>query len=216
MNEIRHHLNDAILLAYSAGTLPEAYGLVVATHVSLCDECRARLDSFDAVGGAVLDDCGAAELGANSLQSTLVRIAANPVFEAAPRRSAPGSVFPTPLQDYFGGDLAKVRWRAVGGGVRQSILTTGSDATARLLHIPPGVTIPDHGHRGLELTLVLNGAFSDENDRFARGDVEIADEHLEHTPVAEKGEPCICLAATDAPLRFTKLLPRIAQPFLRI
>jgi putative transcriptional regulator len=35
-------------------------------------------------------------------------------------------------------------------------------------------------------------------------------------PVADIGEDCICLAATDAPLRFRRLIPRIAQPFLRI
>ena len=38
MNEIRHHLTDALLMSYSAGTLPEAFSLVVVTHVSLCDE----------------------------------------------------------------------------------------------------------------------------------------------------------------------------------
>jgi len=76
--------------------------------------------------------------------------------------------------------------------------------------------VPDHGHRGTELTLVLQGAFRDEVDRFARGDIEIATEELEHTPVAEAGEPCICLAATDAPLRFNSLVPRMLQPLLRI
>jgi putative transcriptional regulator len=34
--------------------------------------------------------------------------------------------------------------------------------------------------------------------------------------VAEAGADCICLAATDAPLRFNKLIPRMAQPFFRI
>ncbi|MEQ8255670.1 MAG: transcriptional regulator, partial [Roseovarius confluentis] len=37
-----------------------------------------------------------------------------------------------------------------------------------------------------------------------------------HTPVAEVGADCICLAVTDAPLRFRGFIPRIAQPFLRI
>ena len=69
---------------------------------------------------------------------------------------------------------------------------------------------------GMELTLVLQGAFADENDRFGRGDIEIADEEMEHTPVALTGEDCICLAATDAPLRFRGLIPRLAQPLLRI
>lgn len=76
--------------------------------------------------------------------------------------------------------------------------------------------MPDHGHRGIEMTLVLRGAFLDEDERFARGDVEMADSDLEHTPIADIGEDCICLAVTDAPLRFNGLIPRLVQPFLRI
>lgn len=216
VNEITHHLSDEVLMAYSAGSLPEAFNLIVATHVSLCDECRARIEAFDAVGGAVLAECGQADVPDSCLEATLRLIAEEPGQEPAPRRAAEGAVFPAPLQDYVGGDLSAVKWRNVGGGVRQSILKTGKDATVRLLHIPPGVKIPDHGHRGMEMTLVLKGAFRDEGGRFGRGDVEIADEDLEHTPVAEEGEDCICLAATDAPLRFNALIPRIAQPFLRI
>jgi|SRR6056297_471282 len=215
-HNIRHHLSDDILMAYSAGALPEAFNLVVATHVSLCDECRAQLDAFDAVGGAVLTECDSAKVSEGSLEATLRMIANGPVERAEPRRVASGSLFPAPLQDYVGSDLSDVQWRNVGGGVRQSILKTANDATVRLLNIPPGVKIPDHGHRGMEMTLVLKGAFRDELDRFGRGDVEVANEDLEHTPVAEEGEECICLAATDAPLRFNSLIPRIAQPFLRI
>jgi putative transcriptional regulator len=216
MNGIRHHLTDELLMAYSAATLPEAFNLVVATHISLCDDCRARLEAFDAVGGAVLSDCGAAPVADESLEATMRLIASMPGTDVHPRRAAANAVFPAPLQDYVGGDLSKVKWRSVGGGVRQSILSTSRDATVRLLHIPAGVKIPDHGHRGMEMTLVLKGAFRDEFARFGRGDVEIANEDLEHTPVAENDEDCICLAATDAPLRFNSLIPRMAQPFLRI
>jgi putative transcriptional regulator len=46
--------------------------------------------------------------------------------------------------------------------------------------------------------------------------VECADEAVEHTPIAEAGEDCICLAVTDAPLKFRRLLHKVAQPFLRI
>ena len=52
---IRHHLSDPLLIAYAAGNLPEAFSLVVATHVSMCDDCRARLGAFEAVGGAVVE-----------------------------------------------------------------------------------------------------------------------------------------------------------------
>lgn len=219
MKPINHHLSDDILMAYSAATLPEAFNLMVASHVSLCDECRARLESFDAVGGAVLEDARTdpVALSEDALAATMALIASGDIdigkAEAPPRK---GGVLPGPLQDYVGGDLCAVKWRSVGMGVKQAILPTSKDASARLLLIPAGAAMPDHGHNGIEMTMVLQGAFIDDGVYFARGDVEIADSDLDHTPVADIGEDCICLAVTDGPLQFKALLPRIAQPFLRI
>ena len=204
-------------MAYAAGELPEAFALVVATHLSLCNDCRATLAGFEAVGGAVLDASPAAEMGDDCLQATLARLE-QPQRVAAPAAAAPHKHgrLPAPLQDYVGGDLDRVKWRSIGMGVRQAILPTGGRGTARLLHIPAGQSVPDHGHRGLELTLVLRGAFRDDTARFGPGDVEIATEALDHTPTAEAGQDCICLAATDARLRFNSMIPRLAQPFFRI
>ena len=213
---IKHHLTDDILMGYSAGTLPEAFNLMVAAHVSLCDDCRARLEAFDAVGGAVLDgdgDCMAMSDGALAATMALISGGA-PLDMARPARRK--GVLPAPLQDYVGGDLDAIQWRPVGMGVKQAILPTSKDAAARLLFIPAGAAMPDHGHAGLEMTMVLQGAFIDAGERFARGDVEVATADLAHTPIADIGEDCICLAVTDAPLKFKSLLPRIAQPFLRI
>ncbi|KPQ07296.1 MAG: putative transcriptional regulator [Rhodobacteraceae bacterium HLUCCA12] len=216
---IRHHLNDALLMGYSAGQLPEAFNLIVATHISMCDECRARLESFDAVGGALLEtavtDTGEVAMAEDSLAQVMARIRQAPPEPRKVQRPEP-CLFPAPLRKYVGGDAEAGRWRAVGGGVRQAILPTARDASARLLYIPAGMAVPDHGHRGTELTLVLQGAFSDAVDRFGPGDIEIATEDLEHTPVAEPGMDCICLAVTDAPLRFNGMVPRLLQPFLKI
>jgi putative transcriptional regulator len=215
---IRHHLTDALLMAYAAGALPEAFSLVVATHVSLCDECRARLGAFEAVGGAVLEEAPDAPVSAGSLAATLAMIrdrGKDPIVAPAARRPS-GGLFPAPLRDYVGGDVEAVKWRPIGGGVRQAILPSSKDASVRLLYIPAGAAVPDHGHRGTELTQVLQGAFRDEDDRFGPGDIEVATEDTQHRPVAEPGVDCICLAATDAPLRFTTMLPRIAQSFFRI
>ena len=205
---IRHHLNDALLMGYAAGTLPEAFSLVAATHVSLCDDCRARLGAFEVLGGAVLDEGSVAvTAGAEACLTRQV----NDI--SAPARSG---ILPGPLADYVGGGLEAVKWRPLGSGVRQAILPTSRSASARLLYIPAGVAVPDHGHRGVELTLVLQGAFRDATDRFGPGDVEIADQAMEHVPTAEAGLDCVCLAATDAPLRFKDLVPRLLQPLFRI
>ncbi|MBC7479987.1 MAG: cupin domain-containing protein [Pseudorhodobacter sp.] len=207
---IRHHLNDALLMGYAAGTLPEAFSLVAASHVSLCDDCRARLGAFEVLGGAVLDE-GSVAMTAGA-EACMMRSAED---IPAPARARAGAL-PGPLADYVGGGLQAVKWRPLGMGVRQAILPTSRSASARLLYIPAGVAVPDHGHRGVELTLVLQGAFRDTTDRFGPGDIEIAGEDLQHVPTAEAGSDCVCLAATDARLRFKDLLPRLLQPLFRI
>jgi putative transcriptional regulator len=210
---IRHHLDDATLTDWATGTLSEPFALAVAAHLSLCDDCRAAAASLDVLGGEVLDRAPATALDDDSLPRTLARIERMP--SAVPPRPH-GGTLPAPVQDYVGGDLDSVKWRPVGMGVRQAILCRSDGASARLLYIPGGVAMPDHSHGGKELTLVLAGAFRDADDRFARGDIEVADDDVTHTPTAEEGEPCICLAVTDAPLRFTGWLPRVVQRFVGI
>lgn len=215
-DSIKHHLNDAVLMAYAAGTLPEAFNLMVASHISLCDICRANAESFDAIGGEILDNNCDAAVSEESFADTLALIDGGAVEAVSPPAYIADSVLPGPIQSYIGGDLSAVHWKPVGMGVKQAILPTSKDASARLLMIPAGTAMPDHGHHGKEMTMVLKGAFQDDDEYFARGDVEIADSDLHHTPVADIHEDCVCLAVTDAPLQFDKLLPKIAQRFLRI
>ena len=97
--KITHHLTDDILMAYAAGTLPEAFNLMVATHVSLCDECRAVVESYDTLGGEVLDQTPGNDvaLTPGSFAATMALIAGGPpeVIRTERRRDA---VLPQPLQ----------------------------------------------------------------------------------------------------------------------
>ena len=215
MTKIKHHLTEPLLMGYAAGTLPEAFNLVVATHISMCDTCRAALAEYDAVGGELMLESGTVEMAEDALAATMKLIENGDAAPVEPKRRV-GTIFPAPLQDYVSGDVDSLKWRKIGGGVSQMVLDTSPQATVRLLRIPGGTAVPDHGHNGTELTLVLQGAFVDETDRFGAGDIEVANEDLEHTPVAEEGMDCICLAATDAPLKFSGLVPRIAQRFIGI
>lgn len=211
MNEITHHIPDELLISYANGTLGQAYSLVVAAHVSMCDESRARLGAHQAVGGALLEDAGT-EVVSDRARAAVFDQLDVPVKEAPPIRAS--GIFPEPVMEALGG--LPPRWKPLGLGVRQMILNHDAEGSARLLYIPGGQAVPDHGHNGLELTLVLQGAFQDETGRFGVGDVEVADGDLEHEPIAEEGEACICLAATDAALRFRSLVPRLLQPIFRI
>jgi putative transcriptional regulator len=208
---IIHHSPDALLAAYAVGSLPHPFAVVVATHVSMCLECRAALEAHQVVGGTVLDAANSAALSSKLKSSVLAHlddpVEPEPIFK-------PSGVYPSPVVEALKGQPP--RWKKLGAGVRQSILSAGEEGSVRLLYIPPGQAVPDHSHNGLELTLVLQGSFSDDSGQFGVGDLEVADEHLEHTPKAGAGAPCICLAATDAQLRFTSFLPRLLQPLFRI
>jgi putative transcriptional regulator len=121
------------------------------------------------------------------------------------------------MRDYVGGDVDTIKWKALGKGAAQLRIRTGDGETqVRLLKIPAGKPVPEHSHSGRELTLVLCGAFDDGEERFARGDIEDADASVQHVPTATKDEDCICLAVTDAPLRFRSWIVRALQPILGI
>ena len=201
-------------MGYAAGILPEAFSLVVATQMSISDEARARLASYEAIGGGILEDSDEAEMKPNAFKQTLKDI--DIPTKKRPLPPMVEGIFPKPLQKYVGNDLNAIKWKNIGRGVRQAILKTDKHATARLIYIPAGTAMPNHGHNRLEMTLVLQGEFHDKEDFFARGDIEIGDENLHHTPTASGNGPCICLAASDAPLKFTSLLPRLLQPLFKI
>lgn len=211
MNGISHHIPDDLLRAYVADSLPYSFSVLIAAHVSLCDECRARCDAEKMVGGILFDRGRAVPLSSNA-RTRLFEALENQPAQPLPFRAS--GIFPAPVMDALKGEPPK--WGMLGTGLRQQILCDEPDGSLRLLFIPPGRAVPEHGHRGLELTLVLQGSFSDGIGRFARGDVECADDDIDHQPVAGPGEPYICLVATNAPLRFHGVIPRILQPLFRI
>lgn len=214
MPPVTHHIPDDILQAYVTGALPHAFAVVVAAHVSLCDTCRATCEAQEALGGALLD-----EVAPDGAPDSALRARTMALLDAAPPAPVPdppaaSGIYPGAVMAELGG--RPQRWKSLGAGIRQMILSEGAQGSVRLLSIPGGKPVPDHGHGGLELTLVLQGSFSDHTGTFGPGDVQVAAADLEHQPVADPGPDCINLAATDAPLRFNAFFPRLLQPLFRI
>lgn len=212
---IRHHLPARLIRAYVAGSLPKSFATVVAAHISLCAECRAQLAAEELAAGAVLDSLPPFyKPGDERLREALLARLDSALHLPDEAPPAPMGIFPGPVVQALASKPP--RWRRLGGGIRQQILARDARGSVRLLYIPPGTAVPEHCHSGLELTLVLAGSFADATGHYGAGDVEVADEDLTHAPVAGAGAPCICLAATDAPLRFHTLIPRLLQPLMRI
>lgn len=219
---ISHHLSDAFLLDYAAGNLSEGWSLAVASHLALCPACRRRLDAMEGAAGALLEKIVVEkDEPGDSWQQMKKRLGGLQAIEIKPAApvpaSKPASILPEPLRSYVGGDLPDLKWRALGRGAYQILIETGDpDTQVRLLRIPAGKPVPEHTHDGRELTLVLAGSFRDGTDVFGRGDIEEADDTLLHQPIATEEEDCICLAVTEAPLKFSSWIVRLMQPILKI
>ena len=216
---INHHPDDATIMTYAAGSVPEGFSLVLAAHLELCPRCRERVAEAQALGGELLAALAPAALPDGGLAEVWERIEVAPgdqstVAPAAPARDG----IPAVLAPYLDGDLDSIRWRSLVPGIRQHLLEgiDSGNGSVRLLSIAPGITIPHHSHGGGELTLVLRGSYTDEIGRFQGGDLADLDPSVQHQPVADTDQPCICLIATDERLRFSGVFSRMLQPLIGI
>jgi len=218
-----HHPTDDLLLDYAAGNIGEAQSLLIATHLALCPRCRAVVANAEKLGGALMDSVPVAAMSDDALESVLSRLDEPDTAPAVETASLHAAVdvdmsIPRPLRDYLvGGSPKSVAWRRIAPGIHRHTLAMDSGdgtASAYLLKLAPETVVPHHGHHGEEMTLVLEGGFTDAGEHFVRGDVEHADPAVKHQPVVDADGPCLALVVTDAPLRFTGILPRLLQPIL--
>lgn len=216
---VKHQVSDELLLDYASGNLSEGWSLAISTHLALCPQARRRLQQIEGAAGALFDKIAANQ---NVSDGDWAKMKAKLAGAEPPKRpySTPvqaEGVIPEPLRSYLGGDVSSLKWKSLGRGAYQIRINTNDPETqVRLLRIPAGKPVPEHTHDGRELTLVLAGSFHDGQDLFARGDLEEADGSLLHTPTATQGEDCICLAVTEAPLKFSSWIVRMIQPILKI
>lgn len=221
---VSHHLDDATLMAYASGDLSEAFSVVVAAHLSMCDSCRQAARDVEELGGQLLDDVDTVSLSSGMMDKMMAALDTGAPVE----RDVPGparievekaaSDVPAPLRRFVGDELDDIRWRLVAPGVRKHTikLATKDAGALYMLHIAPGLAVPEHGHGGAELTLVLSGAYRDMFGRFGAGDIADLDEDIEHQPKVEAGEPCICIVAAEAPTKFKGIIGRVMQPLTGI
>lgn len=211
-----HHLDDATLLSYSAGALSSAMTMVAASHIENCQHCRDSLSDADQIGGSLLQQQRPTTAPESAREAMLAMLDTDapvigPMVDdvVAP---ADADRLPTALHPWFGKSIRALRWRRVAPGVQRIRASGVSGGDLMLLRIAPGSRLPLHSHGGNELTMILQGAYDDVLGHFGPGDVADLDGEIEHQPVTSPGVPCICVAATDAPLVFSNWLARSLQP----
>ena len=237
---IKFHPDQNMLAEYAAGTLDWALCLGVAAHLHFCLECRRTAAELNLVGGALLTDAPAATVKVAAFADLMAKIQNSGVPPSGvPPSGVPPSGMraagdaPLPPHPSDGLDpmltnLPKVvgkllprqrplRWLAVSTELRMARLVTGQDKyEVALQRICSGGKVPQHDHRGLEVTLVLKGSFSDDQGVYRAGDFLLRQPGEVHRPTAAQNEDCLCFSVSAAPVRLTGVIGRLLNPFLTI
>lgn len=213
----KYHPELDLLTEYVAGSLSLAQSACISAHLNYCESCSRTVSQLQAVGAAMFETLDPEPVGDALLDRVLARLDEEaPLSYPKPVRSEQDAT-PALLRRLMAGDFSDLSWNKITDALRTTQIKTGDPQFEfSLLHIKAGGEIPPHDHRGSEMTLVLQGGFSDDQGSYHPGDFIFRSSDDAHSPRAFANEDCICLAVLDAPLRFTGWKYRWMNPFLRI
>ncbi len=192
---------DTLMARFVAGTLTLPARVLVESHLEISSSNRGLVHGLEALAGSALESEQPSEISDRA--RLLEAVFASPSADEPSRRSSSGGLLPGRLRDFLGVELGAVPWHTKLPGVHEHHIGDFDGCEASLFWFKAGRRLPAHTHEGSELTLVLDGAFTDTRGRFARGDISVADPSVDHRPIADKARPCIAFVVTDAPLKLT-------------
>ncbi len=218
---ITQHPSSDLLSAYAAGSLSLSQSLCVAAHVEHCPQCQQNLSRLNQLGGELMTDLKPAP--EQSLSFDKLMDAINQQEPLAPHNSEAelkdallSSTIPRCLRKFIPENYNQLQWSRLSPSIHTTQLCQDHCGTkVELLRIKPGGSAATHTHLGDELTVILEGSFSDEKGLYRTGDFLYCDGSDTHTPVASKDQECICLVVSKAPIQFTGWLTRLFNPLLR-
>ena len=210
----RHHPESTSLMEFSAGTLSEPHALCIRLHLEKCALCRSRVDTLESLGAVMLEQQPLTESSkpaASTFDAILARIDSDTSPMQAPQQRQ------DLIRKLLGCDINDLPWKRQLGDVSMLDVTDrfpGQKERVVLQKLSSGGKAPAHSHRGTETTIVLQGAFSDQNGIFNQWDFAVLDQNDNHRPMAVGHEDCITLSVLSAPLKLTGTFTRLLNPFM--
>lgn len=233
-NMIKHHPSFELIQSFVSGDLPASLAAGIAIHADMCPQCQKQIAQLtEQVAEAnfeqnflhkfVVDDGDLAgvEECLNELDDDLSDLLFDDMIsditendDIAPTVEVTPTIIEMKGHQYtlpktisrvdFGkttqiGKLARARAQLDEGEIHTS-----------LLHIDPGGSVPEHTHNGFELTVLLEGSFSDEKGEYVKGDFIMLDKRHQHHPMSENG--CLCYTVANDSLHFTQGINKLLNP----
>ncbi len=210
---IHHHPDDNLLTEYAAGTLDTAQAIAITAHLHFCTQCKHKIMLMEQTGGAMLETLSPEPIAPDSFDSLMSMIEKG----ENNRRSTPRKAGDLPNVVSKMMDHQSLKWRKVNSSLKTANLVAGQKQHAvSLQKINAGGVVPEHDHRGVEITVVLKGSFSDKNGIYQAGDFVLKEPGDVHQPLSASNEDCLCLSVESAPVKLTGLFSRLLNPFIKL
>lgn len=219
------HPSLDMLTDYSSGSLTLAHSLAVSAHLDQCAHCREQVKRLNMIGAEMLSSqvepvptTQMSALKANVLAKITAQSDAPVADEPRHDTSMIEALkhIPASLRRYIPEGYDKLKWMSLTPSFKLATLTNESSGQqVALSYIKAGAAMPYHTHTGDEITLVLSGAFSDDEGLYREGDFIRRGDEDHHQPRVTKDADCICLIVLDSPIEFTGRLSRLFNPVMR-
>lgn len=222
-----HHPNDNLLAEYAAGTLPIAQAVAIKTHLHFCSECQQSVQKMELFGGALLEKLDPQPTPLDSFDKLMDTIDANArhidqtsylasgLSHASRGHSSHNKTLPKLIQKLM--NQEPLKWKKINRTLQTASLAVGQNQyQVSLQRIEAGDSAPEHDHRGLEITVVLEGSFSDTQGIYQEGDFLVREPGDIHQPISARNQHCLCLSVEEAPVKLTGIWGRLLNPFIRL
>jgi putative transcriptional regulator len=220
---IKHHPTYELLKSYVDGDLPASLSAGIAIHLEMCPQCQSEVahiteqkaeESFEVFAASEIDlpATDLPELSTLSFDQMISSITdSDDVVESQLSIEKvieiKGNKFKLPavLNNITIGKASHV-----GKLTRARLQLNEGEIHSSLLCIEPGGSVPEHTHKGFELTVLLAGSFSDKNGEYVKGDFILLDQENHHHPFSQNG--CLCYTVANDALHFTQGLNKLLNP----
>lgn len=219
----QHHPDHNLLIEFASGCIDYGQSIAISAHLHYCTQCQAEIMNLERIGGAIMathehsndNNAAPSTLQFDALMDKIQHIDTTPEPTPSVTNEKLQPELPKAVRKML---LPTTRWKRITSSLRSAGLIAGQDKYGvSLQKIHAGGKVPQHDHRGSEITVVLKGSFSDEDGVYQQGDFLLKNEGDIHCPMASKNEDCLCLSVEQAPVKLTSLLGRVLiNPFLRI
>ncbi|MFL0800558.1 MAG: ChrR family anti-sigma-E factor [Agarilytica sp.] len=218
------HPSEDILVEFSSGNLDWAVSIAVSAHLQLCPTCKQKVTQLNALGSAMLSRSESVAVEENSFEKLMTRIKSTETDQETPTI--------TPKEEHTAGERTKhlppvvqklipkekpLKWSFISPSLKAAQLDSGQNKYEVSFHkIKRGGKVAEHDHKGLEVTLILEGSFSDSQGNYVVGDFLVKKPGDVHRPIAAQDQDCLCLSVVEAPVKVTGLMGKLINPFLSV